>query len=248
MGKNDIYKKAHQVWDRQHQVGSPTYYLRKSLLKKRIKQFIKPHNQVLDVGCGTGDYLLEMAKYNVQLNGFDLSEYAVEQARIKLKNRLAELIVSDIEHFQSEKKYDFILVSEVLEHIEDDLAGLRKISQYLKSGGRIIITVPFDPNLWIYESHRPYDDLRRYSKESLNQLVVKAGLKILRLDCYGFPFLRTYYRLTKSLRKKPISTSMNRNLIIRLSLNLFKIIVNFDKLFLSTNKGIGLILVAQKNG
>jgi len=247
MNKVDIYKKAHQLWDKQHQVGSPTYYLRKSILNKRIKQFIKDGDEILDVGCGTGDYLLEMTKYNVSLNGFDLSEYAIEQTKLRLKGRPAELIVSDIEHFESKKKYDLIFIIEVMQVVKDDLVALRKLINYLKPNGRMIISVPFDPSLLINESHQPYDGLRRYSKEDLTQLVEQAGLEIMRLDCYGFPFLRLYYYFTRFfLRKKPMSVLIKKSSIIKLIHNLFKPIFNFDKLFLSTNKGVGLVLVAQK--
>lgn len=246
MDKTDIYKDAHQLWDKKHQIGSPIYYLRKSLLNKMIKKFIKNNDEVLDVGCGTGDYLLEMAKYNVGLNGFDLSKYAIEQARLKLKNNTADLAVSDVEHFETGKKYDFIFMSEVLEHIPDDLSALKKLTGYLKNGGRMIISVPFDPSLSIYESHRPCDDLRRYSKDDLIQLVKKTNLNILSLDCYGFPLLRLYNRLTRSL--KETSNLNDKNFFMKPALNLFKLAINFDRLFLSTNKGIGLILVAQKNG
>lgn len=244
---NDLYQKAHQIWDKQHQVGSPTFYLRKLLINKKIGQFIRNGNRVLDVGCGTGDYLLEMAKYNVELNGFDPSDYAIEQARLRLKNKPVELLISDIEDFESKKKYDFILVSEVLEHIQDDLTALRKIVSCLKLDGLIIISVPFDPSLWVYESHEPYDDLRRYSKKDLIQLIEKSGLRVLRLDCYGFPFLRLYYALTRPLRKKAGPSLAKTSFLVKLVFGLVKIIVNFDRLFLSTNKGIGLICVAQKN-
>lgn len=243
---NDVYKKAHQIWDKQHQVGSPTYYLRKSLLTKRIKQFIKNNDEVLDFGCGTGDYLLEMVKYQVKLNGVDLSDYAINQAKLRLKDKAVDLRVGSIDDFEPDKKYDFILVSEVLEHIQDDQAALEKIAGWLNPQGRIIISVPFDPSLWKYESHQPYDDLRRYSKNDLTSLVNKAGLRVLNLDCYGFPFLRLYYYLTRPLRKKSAPSSLaKKGLLVRLIFGIFKIIVNFDKLFLSTNKGVGLILIAK---
>jgi len=248
---NDIYKKAHQVWDNQHQVGSPTYYLRKSLLSKRISQFIKKNDEVLDIGCGTGDYLLEMAKYGVKLNGFDYSEYAIERAKKRLISQKVNLKVSSVENFKNEKKYDLILISEVLEHIKDDSRVLKKIVNFLNKKGKIIISVPFDQNLWEYESHQSYDDLRRYSKEDLKQIINQAGLEVLNLDCYGFPFLRFYYFLTRPWRKKSKVSSRKKGIIKKIItifvFNLFKIIVNFDRLFLSTNKGIGLILVAQKN-
>ena len=247
---SDIYKRAHKIWDNQHRIGSPTYYLRRLLLLKRISQFIKKNDEVLDIGCGTGDYLLEMAKYKVKLNGFDYSKYAIEKAKKKLIYQKADLKVSNLENFNSKKKYDFIFISEVLEHIKDDFEALRKITSFLNKKGKIIISVPFDQNLWKYESHQPYDDLRRYSKKELKQLANKAGLSVIRLDCYGFPFLRFYYFLTRPWRKKS-ETPLKREGIIKRIIkvfvfSLFKIMVNFDRLFLSTDKGVGLVLIAQK--
>lgn len=78
---------------------------------------------VLEVGCGFGritKILLSKFPYIKEYVGIDLSPHQIENAKEyvnSVKGKRLKFIVSDIESFQSDKKYDLVLASEVLMHI-----------------------------------------------------------------------------------------------------------------------------------
>jgi SAM-dependent methyltransferase len=71
--------------------------------------------------------------------------------------------------------FDVVLALDVLEHLDDDAAGVREALQLLKPGGLLLVTVPALPSLWgpqdIISQHR-----RRYTKRSLKDLFAQAQL------------------------------------------------------------------------
>lgn len=93
---------------------------------------------------------------------------------------------------------DAAIVSEVLEHVADDVGALRQLATAVRPGGRLAITVPharyplaWDPINWLLERtvgrpirHGPLagiwtDHLRLYTPASLRAVVHEAGLEVL---------------------------------------------------------------------
>ncbi|MFH1744861.1 MAG: class I SAM-dependent methyltransferase [bacterium] len=114
--------------------------------RNAILKLLGKRNLVLDVGCGEGFLGEEIKKKtSAVVYGIDVAESVVDLA----KNKLDEVFCSDIEKNIDSwpeniktKKFDIIIVSEVLEHLfypEKLLDDLRKV---LKKDGEIIITVP----------------------------------------------------------------------------------------------------------
>jgi SAM-dependent methyltransferase len=73
------------------------------------------------------------------------------------------------------QSFDVVLASDVLEHLDDDVAGLRESARLLKPRGLLVVTVPAMPSLWgrqdVVSHHR-----RRYTKSTLSAALDKAGL------------------------------------------------------------------------
>ncbi|MDD3984511.1 MAG: class I SAM-dependent methyltransferase [Methanobacterium sp.] len=107
---------------------------------------IEKNQKVLDVGCATG-YLGAYLKNNfdVDIVGIDYKEYHIEKAK-KLKV-YSHLINVDLNSFKSEldnytSYFDTIILCDVLEHLNDPMAVLRKLSKFLKSHGKFLIDIP----------------------------------------------------------------------------------------------------------
>jgi hypothetical protein len=86
--------------------------------------------------------------------------------------------------FPEEARYDLILLMDVLEHIQDDLAALRLAASKCRENGYLFITVPALQWLW-----SPHDEFlghyRRYSVGSMRSLLAGcAGLEILRVHYF----------------------------------------------------------------
>lgn len=101
---------------------------------------------VLEVGCGEGGNLKPFLDRGCQVTGVDISGWKLSLAakffeNHPYKNRLT-LINGDIKDFQTIKKYDLIILKDVLEHIENKNVLFNKLKSLLKMNGRIFISFP----------------------------------------------------------------------------------------------------------
>jgi len=111
-----------------------------------ICENIGRNQRVLDVGCATG-YLGEFLKnnFNVEVVGIDYQDYHINEAR--KKNIYSDLINLDLNLLETEldrytSYFDRIILADVLEHLLDPMAVLRKLSKLLKSDGKFLIDIP----------------------------------------------------------------------------------------------------------
>ncbi len=108
-----------------------------------LKENVQEGATVLDVGCGNGIITRSMGRAGFKVNGIDVSAKAIEKA--KSSNDLPNVnfeVVSAEELAISLSKYDAILCSEVLEHLNEPEGLLKVLHQSLKENGLLIVTVP----------------------------------------------------------------------------------------------------------
>jgi 2-polyprenyl-3-methyl-5-hydroxy-6-metoxy-1,4-benzoquinol methylase len=99
---------------------------------------------LLDVGCGEGFTLAMLHKEmpDLSLYGFDISQEAINLAREKVP--AAACICGDIYNIPfADKRFDVVLCSEVLEHLDSPIAAIEQIKQ--KSKKYAILSVPNEP-------------------------------------------------------------------------------------------------------
>src|ERR1700753_3257380 len=85
-----------------------------------------------------------------------------------------------------DESFDLVLATDVIEHLEDDRAGLREISRVLTPSGKVLITVPAFPSLWGLQG-RVSQHKRRYRTASLLAAISDSGLKPI--NYYHFNYL-----------------------------------------------------------
>jgi SAM-dependent methyltransferase len=241
-----------KTWERSHEIGSRNYHLRGSLLRKLIPD--GHGKRALDAGCSTGGATRILLERGYEVDGVDQSSYAVSQiVRLLAPEYRPRFrgIVEDLSRFRPEKKYDLLVLSEVLEHLENDLDLLRKAMDWLVPGGRAVITVPADPALWS-DADRFSNHYRRYTSERLREVLEQAGLSPDVFWSYGFPFLWTYTRLRNRWVKIGTMDRMVRTSKgtahrgIRVAAVLLKSLVNLDRFFVGLGKPVGLMVLATR--
>jgi 2-polyprenyl-3-methyl-5-hydroxy-6-metoxy-1,4-benzoquinol methylase len=145
---------------------------------------------LLDVGCGNGELLrLIDARYpGRQLIGVDLSPVAVaDNAR---RGRHMRFAVANVEVEALPGPVDVIVCSEVLEHLAEPRAALDHIREALVPGGHAILTTPTGT---VHATERHFGHVKHPSADELRRECEAAGLEVVELLNWGFPF----YRLTK---------------------------------------------------
>ncbi len=139
--------------------------------------------RILDVGCGTGANLVLLSQYGA-VTGADAYPAALEFCR---RRGFSDLRLCPVEQLDfPDESFDLVTAIELLEHLEDDVRGLRECFRVLRPGGRMLITVPAYQFLWS-EHDEALDHYRRYSRRQLAQRLRQAGFAIERMTfCITF--------------------------------------------------------------
>lgn len=101
----------------------------------KLISLTKPAAKILDFGCGIGRILEPLATQH-HCFGVEINERACKVARAKGITILPSSLLRD----QAEKDFDFVILSDVFEHLLNPLCFLRNLRDLLKPGGVLIIS------------------------------------------------------------------------------------------------------------
>ena len=101
-----------------------------------------PAGRLLDVGCGPGLLLDEARRRGYDVEGLEPSASAAAYARGELGLRVHE---QPLDEYDSEARYDAVVMADVVEHLDDPVAGIRRCRELLRPGGVLCVVTP-DPS------------------------------------------------------------------------------------------------------
>jgi SAM-dependent methyltransferase len=158
--------------------------------------------RILDVGCGTGANLLLLSKYG-DAEGVDVSEDALAFCR---ERGLSDVKLGAGEELPyDDNTFDLVTAFDVVEHMDDDLAGLSEMFRVLRPGGHALLFVPTFMFLWGLQdevsNHR-----RRYRLPELRRVLEKAGFEIERSTYANITFFLPILLVRKLMRLTGIRT------------------------------------------
>lgn len=164
--------------------------------------------KILDVGCGTGANLLMLSKYG-DAEGVDISEDALAFCR---ERGLDKVRLGAGEKLPYEDgTFDLVTAFDVVEHMDDDLAGLREMRRVLRPGGRALLFVPTFMFLWGLQddvsNHR-----RRYRLPELRRVLEQAGFEIERTSYANITFFLPILLVRKLMRLTGIKTESENSI------------------------------------
>lgn len=151
----------------------------------------EPLRSLVDLGCGGGSLLREIETRlpGVELAGLDLSSRQIEVNR-RGESKIS-WAVADLERPMAEGevvagRWDVVVASEILEHLDDAETFLRNAFRFATPGrGRLILTTQSGP---VRETERRVGHRRHFTREALALLLANAGWVRLRVWNEGFPF------------------------------------------------------------
>jgi len=187
-----------------------------ALASERIAYHIEKHNQsrknILDVGCGTGTFLVKLAGEGKCCYGVD----PLWQTSLKRAQRNAYDAGVSVNFCRSVGEnlpfihdcIDTVLCISTLQHVDNVPATLREIHRVLRGEGLLIVSVPQTVRKPIFEATRVYTT--HFNLRTLKEALTSSGFRILEQDVCGFfpPFsqhiLNLAYPLLKDHRLRKI--------------------------------------------
>jgi SAM-dependent methyltransferase len=131
-----------------------------------------PPRRLLDIGCGTGNVLHALARFGEAVGVERNPELRAVGAAAGLDIRPGSLPDAIP---VAEAWADVVLLLDVLEHLDDDRAGLAGARRALRPGGIMIVTVPAYG--WLWSGHdEVLGHRRRYTAKTLRHTMNAAGL------------------------------------------------------------------------
>lgn len=164
--------------------------------------------RILDVGCGTGANLLMLSQYG-DAEGVDISNDALafcrERGLDQVKLGAGEELPYD------DGTFDLVTAFDVVEHMDDDLAGLREMRRVLRPGGRVLLFVPAFMFLWGVQddvsNHR-----RRYRLPELKRVLEQAGFEVERTTYANITFFLPILLVRQLMRVTGIKAESENNI------------------------------------
>jgi SAM-dependent methyltransferase len=165
---------------------------------------------ILDVGCGTGANLEMLSQFG-KAEGVDVSAEALEFCRERglqqVKQGAAEALPYE------NNSFDLVTGLDVVEHLDDDVAGLQEMRRVLRKDGRAVLFVPAFMFLWGVQddisNHR-----RRYTMGGLKEAVKKAGFEIEHASYVNLSFFAPIFLGRLLMRVTGVRPASENNITI----------------------------------
>jgi SAM-dependent methyltransferase len=135
-------------------------------------------SRILDVGCGEGLFFARLSEFG-SVRGVE-ADTTMKTGRPEIDGRIHW---GTLETFPAGSSFDAILMLDVLEHLADPLAPLRRAIGLVQDRGVLVATVPAFRSLWT--SHDDINEhLERYTKPRFGELLRTAGWQVETLQYF----------------------------------------------------------------
>ena len=217
-----------------------------SFLSGIVEKIRNPQSaiQILDVGCGTGANLEMLAQYG-DSEGVDVSDDALEFCRLKglkAQKGLAETLPF------ADETFDLTTALDVVEHLDDDIAGLKEMFRVTKSGGYSLIFVP--AFMWLWGVQDDISNHRiRYTKKQIVERLEKAGYSVERATYANWTFFAPILAGRTIMKLTGIKPESENNITVSALNGVFGKLFGAERFWLRNFNfpfGVSIVVVARK--
>jgi len=186
------------------------------ILKLFPKVKTLPSPRVLDVGCGCGTLAEVLKARGYECWGIEKHPQAADQATRRL-DRLIHADLTQVREIASQLEpeiFDYLVFSDILEHLYDPLTIIEQYLFFLKPGGKVFLSIPnvavWEIRLKLLFGFFNYQDcgildrahIRFFTFRTARKLVEATGCRIIRVD-YTPYIIRAFLPLIKRFFRKP---------------------------------------------
>ncbi|MCD9186242.1 MAG: class I SAM-dependent methyltransferase [Pyrinomonadaceae bacterium] len=224
---------------------------RRAILEEFLRQIIRNRKsevrnpKILDVGCGTGANLEMLAQFG-ESEGVDVSDDALAFCKAKglrVHKGLAEKLPF------ADESFDVVTALDVVEHLDDDVAGLKEMHRVLKTGGKTLIFVP--AFMWLWGVQDDISNHRiRYTKKQIVERLKKAGFTIERATYANWTFFAPILAGRTLMKITGIKPESENNVNVSALNGIFGKIFSSERLWLKNFDfpfGVSIVITARKN-
>lgn len=222
----------------------------RSFLQRVVRELQRNEQEplhILDVGCGTGANLEMLAEFGAA-EGVDVSSEALSFCK---ERGLERVKLGEAEALPYEDaSFDLVTGLDVVEHLDDDLAGLKEMHRVLRSDGRALMFVPAFMFLWGVQ-----DDIshhrRRYTLTQLKQVVARAGFEVERSTYVNLSFFAPIFVGRLFMRVSGLRPESENNITVGFLNGLMGKLLGAERAllrYLNFPFGVSIICVARKIG
>ena len=218
-----------------------------SFLQGILERIRSPQSaiRILDVGCGTGANIEMLSAYG-EAEGVDVSDDALEFCRrkgLKVQKGLAETLP------YGDDSFDLTTALDVVEHLDDDIAGLKEMYRVTRSGGYSLIFVP--AFMWLWGVQDDISNHRiRYTKSQIVERLRAAGYEIERATYANWTFFAPILGGRTIMRITGIKPESENNITVSALNGVFGKLFGAERFWLRNFNfpfGVSIIVVAKKN-
>jgi 2-polyprenyl-3-methyl-5-hydroxy-6-metoxy-1,4-benzoquinol methylase len=240
---NTLYQEFHRSTSTQNKIISRNNFTYRLILDVAEKYLTKD-KKVLDIGCGSGTLCYYFANKGNKTLGIDTSENAIKVCKESTRKlgltKRCDFVVMKFPNQIPEGKFDFVIFTEVIEHLKDDDKALAVINGSLNTDGLMLLSTPSsNAPLHRLGLTKHFDKrvghLRRYKLEELEALCLKNGFKIV------------YRKKVEGILRNFLFIDSKAGKLVRfVKLSISDLVTFLDNLLIPIFGESNLIVIAQK--
>lgn len=201
--------------------------------------------RILDVGCGTGANIEMLSQFG-KAEGVDVSDDALEFCRrkgLKVEKGLAEKLPYE------NGAFDVTTALDVIEHLDDDVAGLREMNRVTRDGGYSLFFVPAFMWLWGVQDDISHHRIR-YTRRQIVERIKKAGYTVERATYANWTFFAPILGGRLFMKASGIKPASENNINVSALNGFFGKLFSAERFWLKNFNfpfGVSIVVVARKD-
>ncbi len=210
-----------EIWgDLRHRGHTYAYDIRRRVAIDLVRKAAPAGSRVLDVAAAQGNFALALAELGYDVVWNDLREDLVGYVQLKHEYGNIEYCPGDVFGLDDGRRYDVILITEIIEHVAHPDQFLARVASFLKPNGHIVMTTPNgeyfrnrlpkfsecpDPSRFEGVQFKPNADGHIFllHGHEIEMLAKRADLEVVELVYFTNPLTKGYLKLAPLLEVLP---------------------------------------------